>query len=176
MEGLRVVEFLQSIDGRHIEGLDANRFSDFLYSIKPEGAFATAVTSPQISTSRNLPYSVIRFQYFLDNTKAKASSLKWHEHLTKFRHRDDALLQLRADEDLLDFLASSRRPYSLLGEIEQITGEEPTLISRRPLLILPFADRKKILTWEDAHTIYERERPYLPNKPLTKKDYLQLIA
>lgn len=72
--------------------------------------------------------------------------------------------RLREDKGLVDMMARSRHPFSLLGKFQTYDLVSPAVlfIVTRPVLVIPDAeDVSKILAWERANTTYEKESGFL---------------
>jgi hypothetical protein len=175
MQGIHAMEFLLAIERRKIEGLDPDRFINFLYSIQPADEFVTTLAPCTVATARQLPYGIVELNYLLTTAHARSSSLDWKERFMRKFSADDLLLQLRGDDEVLEVIRGSKRPYALLGRISHY-GNDPLLMKHQPLLLVPGTNDTRIHTWEKKHTLYERERTFLPNKRLEKIEYELLIA
>ena len=69
--------------------------------------------------------------------------------------------RLRADKELVEMMAESRHPFSLLGKFQTYDYDNPDerlFIETRPVLVIPDAkDITKILKWEEANIVREEE-------------------
>lgn len=67
---------------------------------------------------------------------------------------------LRANDTLVEMMASCEEPFSLLGKLTTYDFSNPdrTLIITQPVLVIPGAkDLNAIYDWERANTVYEKE-------------------
>ena len=72
---------------------------------------------------------------------------------------------LRANGDLVEMMAESEHPFSLLAKLQTYDYYNPEgdlFVITKPVLVIPDAsDTAKICAWEDANTTYEQEREAL---------------
>ena len=88
----------------------------------------------------------------------------------------DALTRkLRASNEIVNIIAQSESPFSLLAKLEtsdNFSGK----FAVRPLVIIPnVADLSKILEWEDANTKYVQKGLFGTSSKISREKYLKYV-
>ena len=183
------------------QDLDRKYFFDLLNSIKikPSRRFYKKIENNvyPLGTSDSNRNSVFSIDLILRNQVAEEYK-KWGYKANILKRRrvrrvasrgiyDHVVLsrKLRADQKILEMMANATihgALYSVLGRVETF-DESTTKFERRPLIVIPMADRNvprpeadisRLVEWETANTQYGLKNASGRITSLTREEYLRI--